>query len=96
MIIKALVAPTPKRIKKFIKDKITKERVTLYSLIGAGIAIVSLNDVPIKGVAIGTLIYYGIAYEVIINSEEIINDPLFAEAYRNNFYANTWVPIRMF
>lgn len=87
MIVKAITMPTPKRIKNSFKRYATKERVAIYSLIGTGIAIISLNSIPIKAVPIGALLYCGIAYEVIDNmvyeteDEEIIKFLL-----ENNFY----------
>lgn len=96
MIFKAITVPTPRRIRKIIKENATKERIGIYSLIGTGIGIVGLSDFPAKEFVIGTLVYYGVTYEVIVHSEDVINDPLFMEAYRKNFYINMGTSIRMF
>ncbi|MGL5379684.1 hypothetical protein [Clostridium sp.] len=96
MIVKAITVPTPRRIKKFLKEKLTKERVCVYSLIGAGVGLTSLTDVPAKGVITGALVYCGIAYEVIEKSEDIINDPFFKEVMVTNPYIGYGVPLRIF
>lgn len=75
MFIKAVTVPTPRRIKKYLKDKCTKERILVYSLISGGIIIISLGDVKLKGFPIWGLLYLGFAYEVIEHTDdEILNN----------------------
>lgn len=93
MIVKAITVPTPTRIKKFVKDKITKERVLIYSLIGAGIGVITLSKTPEKGFVIGALLYCGITYEVLEKSEDIINDPIWIEAMMNSNYRGYYMPM---
>ncbi|MGL5615101.1 MAG: hypothetical protein ACRDD2_02555 [Sarcina sp.] len=87
MIVKAITIPTPKRVRNSLKKYATKERVAIYSLIGTGIAIISLNSIPIKAVPIGALVYCGIAYEVIDNMVyETEDEELIKFLLENNFY----------
>lgn len=87
MIVKAIVIPTPNRIKRKVKKYITKERVVIYTLIGTGIAVISFNSIPIKAVPIGALVYCGIAYEVIENLAYEIEDPeVIKYLLETNFY----------
>ncbi|MDU7886117.1 MAG: hypothetical protein E7J22_13180 [Clostridium perfringens] len=73
-MIKAIVIPTPKRLKKYIRDTdfkkkaksfITPERAIIYGTIGTGVTIMSLSDVPAKPFVIGSLLYHGVAYEIL-------------------------------
>ena len=74
MFIKAVTVPTPKRIKKYLKDKCTKERILVYALISGGIIIISLEDIKLKGLPILSLLYLGFSYEVIERTDnEILN-----------------------
>lgn len=87
MIVKAITIPTPRRVKKQIKKYITMERVVIYSLIGAGTAIICLNSIPVKAIPIGALIYCGVAYEVIENGVYATDDPeLIRYLLETNFY----------
>lgn len=82
MVIKAITVPTPRRIKKYLKDKCTKERILVYSLISGGIMIISSGDVKFKGFPIFGLLYLGFAYEVI----EHTDDEILNSIYRNINY----------
>lgn len=93
MIVKSITVPTPTRIKKFIKNKATKERILIYSLIGAGMGIIAVSKTPEKGFVIGALLYCGITYEVLEKSEHIINDPMWIEAMMNSRYRGCYMPI---
>ncbi len=74
MFIKAVTVPTPRRIKKYLKDKCTKERILVYALISGGIIIISLEDIKLKGLPILSLLYLGFSYEVIERTDnEILN-----------------------
>lgn len=88
-MIATIVIPTPTRVKKAIrefkvKERIrsegVKERIILYGLIVGGIGVTIKNPVPAKPIMIGTLIYYGAAYEVLMrwydkygDDEELMN-----------------------
>ncbi|GAA0690429.1 MULTISPECIES: hypothetical protein [Clostridium] len=88
-MITAIVIPTPTRVKKVVrefnvKEKIrsegVKQRIILYGLISGGVGVAIKNPVPAKPIMIGTLIYYGLAYEVIMkwydkygDDEELMN-----------------------
>lgn len=100
-MIKAIVVPTPKKIKKYIGNfdfkqikrlVITKERIVLYGIIGTGIIIIAFNKLPYKVFVIGSLIYNGIAYEVLekwykdYGDDEIIKSMSDTSLYLNNFY----------
>ncbi|MBM7835532.1 hypothetical protein [Clostridium sardiniense] len=74
MIIKAITVPTPRRIKKKVKNFCAKERIAMYSLIGGGILTISLTDTELKSLSIGGLLYCGFTYEVIERTDpEILN-----------------------
>lgn len=94
MIVKAITLPTPTRIKKFVKNNITMERVGIYSIIGLGIGVISVSKTPEKGFVIGSLVYCAIAYEVLEKSEHIINNPMWIEAMINNKYNGYYMPMR--
>lgn len=96
MIFKAVTIPTPTRVKGYIKEHATKERVCIYSLIGLGGGIIGLSDFPAKKLVIGVLIYYGVAYEIIEKSEGIINDPIFIEIMMKNQYIGYGMPTKLF
>ena len=73
-MIKTIVLPTPKRFRRYIREQnlknsiksfITPERTIIYGAIGGGLLIISLSDVPAKPFVIGSLIYHGIAYEIL-------------------------------
>lgn len=101
-MIKAIVIPTPKRLKKYIRDTdfkkkaksfVTPERAIIYGTIGTGVTIMSLSDVPAKPFVIGSLLYHGIAYEILEkwydeygNDEEIRKMMISNRDYWNNFY----------
>lgn len=85
MIIKAITLPTPRRIKSKLKKYCTKERVAIYSLIGGGIAIISLTDTDFKSIPIGGLLYCGFAYEVIDRTDPEILELI---CKNNIFYRN--------
>lgn len=75
MLITAIELPTPRIIKKKFVKYITKERVCIYSSVALGICVVFISGVPVKALPISSLLYCTFAYEVIENSEKIINDP---------------------
>ncbi|MDZ5254736.1 hypothetical protein [Clostridium sp. LIBA-8841] len=101
-MIKAIVIPTPKRLRKYIRESdfkkkaktfATPERAMIYGTIGTGITVISLSDVPAKPFVIGSLIYHGIAYEILErwydeygNDEEIRKMMMSNKDYWNNFY----------
>lgn len=86
MFIKAVTVPTPRRIKKYLKDKCTKERILVYSLISGGIIIISLGDLKIKGLPIFGLLYLGFAYEVIEHTDDEILNIIYRDINYNNIY----------
>lgn len=85
-MIVAIELPTPRILKKKFKKYINKERVAIYTSISFGITVICLNDIPVKLVPIAALIYCGIAYEVIGNSNYIIEDQEFLNLINNNRY----------
>lgn len=101
-MIKAIVIPTPKRLKKYIRDTdfkkkaksfVTPERAIIYGTIGTGVTIMSLSDVPAKPFVIGSLLYHGVAYEILEkwydeygNDEELRKVMMQSRDYWNNFY----------
>ncbi|MDU4911125.1 hypothetical protein [Clostridium baratii] len=86
MFIKAVTVPTPRRIKKYLKDKCTKERILVYSLIGGGIMIISLGDLKLKDFPILGLLYLGFAYEVIEHTDDEILNSIYRDINYNNIY----------
>ncbi|AIY82644.1 hypothetical protein U729_2545 [Clostridium baratii str. Sullivan] len=86
MFIKAVTVPTPRRIKKYLKDKCTKERILVYSLIGGGIMIISLGDLKLKDFPIFGLLYLGFAYEVIEHTDDEILNSIYRDINYNNIY----------
>ena len=86
MFIKAVTVPTPRRIQKYLKDKCTKERILVYSLISEGIIIISLGDLKIKGLPIWGLLYLGFAYEVIEHTDDEILNSIYRDINYNNIY----------
>ena len=86
MFIKAVTVPTPRRIQKYLKDKCTKERILVYSLISGGIIIISLGDLKIKGLPIWGLLYLGFAYEVIEHTDDEILNSIYRDINYNNIY----------
>lgn len=97
-LIKAIVVPTPKRLKKYIKDTdfkkkvksfATPERVLIYGSIGTGVTIISLSDAPAKPFVIGSLLYHGIAYEILEKwYDEYGNDEEMRKIMMNKNYWN--------
>lgn len=101
-MIKAIVIPTPKRLKKYIRDTdfkkkaksfITIERTIVYGTIGTGVTIMSLSDVKAKPFVIGSLLYHGVAYEILEKwydmygeDEELRKIIMNNNVYLNNFY----------
>lgn len=85
MIIKAIVLPTPMRIKKKLKKiKLDKEEIFLYSLIGGGIVLISFANIDNKALPIFGLGYCGLSYTFFKNvDDEILNEIL--KDY-NHFY----------
>ncbi|ENZ01623.1 hypothetical protein HMPREF1092_00857 [Clostridium thermobutyricum] len=81
MIIKAIVVPTPNRIKKKFKESITKDEIFLYSLILGGIGVISLSDIEFKGLPIFGLTYCGLAYSFLRNVDEEILKEIFKNYY---------------
>lgn len=75
MLITAIELPSPRVIKKKINKYMTKERVCIYTSVGLGICVVFISGSPVKILPISSLIYCTFAYEVIENSDKIINDP---------------------
>lgn len=82
-MIKTVIIPTPSRIrnkmkyydlKKIIRKYATKERGVIYSLIGSGLIMISMNSFPGKPISIALLIYNGIAYEVLEKWYEELSD----------------------
>lgn len=86
MIIKAVIVPTPRRIKKYFKYKCTKERILVYSLISGGIISVSLEDIKIKGLPILSLLYWGFAYQVIEHTDDEILNSIYRDINSNYVY----------
>lgn len=100
-MIKAIVFPTPKRLKRYIKNTdfkkkakafATPERALIYGTIGTGVTIISLSDAPAKPFVIGSLIYHGVAYEILEkwydeygNDEEIMKMMMQNKNYWNHF-----------
>ena len=88
MFIKAVTVPTPRRIKKYLKDKCTKERILVYALISGGIIIISLEDIKLKGLPILSLLYLGFSYEVIEHTDDEILNSIYRDInynYVHNF-----------
>lgn len=83
-MIAAIELPTPRILKKKFKKFITRERVGMYILILGGIGIIYWNSMPFKIITISTLIYCGVAYEVLENSNFIIDDPKLIEVILEN------------
>lgn len=86
MFIKAVTVPTPRRIKMYLKDKFTKERILVYSLISGGIMIIYLGDVKLKGFPILGLLYLGFAYEVLEHTDDEILNNIYRDINSNNVY----------
>lgn len=86
MVIKAITVPTPRRIKKYLKDRCTKERILVYSLISGVIMIISLGDLKLKGFTIFELSYLGFAYEVIEHTDDEIFNSIYKDINYNYFY----------
>ena len=96
-MIATIVIPTPKRIKRAIEDfkmeeKIksegVKERILLYGLIAGSVGVIIKNPVPAKPIVVGTLIYYGISYEVLMRwYEKYGEDEEIMELMRNYNYS---------
>lgn len=80
MIIKAIILPTPKRIRKVIKRYCTKDRILIYFLIGSGILVISLTDTKLKGFSIGGLLYCGFTYEVIERTDPKILNMIYKDS----------------
>ncbi|WP_297518379.1 hypothetical protein [uncultured Clostridium sp.] len=89
-MIAVIELPTPRIIKRKIKKFYTRERAGMYALILGGIVIVCINAVPFKIIPISALLYCGVAYEVVENSNFIIEDPRviqsILESYNNMSY----------
>ncbi|MGL5243675.1 MAG: hypothetical protein ACRC7R_00670 [Sarcina sp.] len=68
-MIGTIVIPTPRIIKRkfkyFINKYSTKERILIYTLISGGLIAVSKVDIPSKPFIFGSLIYNGVAFEIL-------------------------------
>lgn len=105
-MIATIVVPTPRRIKKAIvefnvREKIkgddVKERLLLYGLISGGIGIAIKNPVPAKPIMIGTLLYYGVAYEVLLRwYDKYGDDEELMDLLRNYDYTSAIYGRQMF
>ncbi|WP_297631879.1 hypothetical protein [uncultured Clostridium sp.] len=81
MIIKAIVLPTPMRIKKKFK-KLKGDEIFLYSLIGGGILLISLIKVENKVLPIFGLSYCGLSYAFL----KKVDDDVLEVILKNNNY----------
>ncbi len=100
-MIKAIVIPTPKRLKKYIRENdfknkvksfVTPERTIIYGTIGTGVTIISLSDAPSKSFVIGSLICNGVAYEILekwydeYGDDDEIRKMMMDKNYWNHFH----------
>ncbi|MGL4451974.1 MAG: hypothetical protein ACRCTZ_12355 [Sarcina sp.] len=85
-MITVIELPTPRILKRKMKKLLTRERIGMYALILGGVIIIYSNAVPFKIIPISALLYCGVAYEVIENSNFIIDDPKLIELMLQNHY----------
>ncbi|MGL4654840.1 MAG: hypothetical protein ACRCWM_02975 [Sarcina sp.] len=84
-MIAVIELPTPRVLKRKLKKYLTKERIGMYILISGGIAVIYFNSVPFKVIPIAALLYCGIAYEVLEQSDFVIEDPRLIEIMLQNY-----------